>query len=268
MSNYMLTKIKIGFKVLSQVYNWDCIFLHYLGWKKNTCTVKLRNGTKCIIRNKSDAIAFLENFFLETYEQGKEFQIKDNDIILDVGAHIGCFTLYASKKINKGKIFAFEPTSESFNVLKQNVELNQLKNIHIQNAGVLKESGTSVIYVDKNNEIGNSLFLKNKNMVEEKIDIISIEDILKKYDLNSVDLLKLDCEGAEYDIILNLPENILNKFHKIAMEVHSIENFTIHDIEKYLEKNNFNVKIKYLLTETEKNWPMLYAINKKFKKND
>ena len=177
----MLTKIKIGFKVLSQVYNWDCIFLHYLGWKKNTCTVKLRNGTKCIIRNKSDAIAFLENFFLETYEQGKEFQIKDNDIILDVGAHIGCFTLYASKKINKGKIFAFEPTSESFNVLKQNVELNQLKNIHIQNAGVLKESGTSVIYVDKNNEIGNSLFLKNKNMVEEKIDIISIEDILKKY---------------------------------------------------------------------------------------
>ena len=260
----IFTKFLIAIKVIIKIKNWTYPIFYYFNWKNGKCVAEFRNGTKCIIRNRSDAVVFLENFFLDNYDREEGFSIKENDIVIDIGAHVGYFTIYAAKKAKNGKILSFEPSKESFNVLKNNLKINNIQNVDVENIGVRSKSGASILYVDKNNEIGNSMFSNDENLIKENVQVTSVPEIIKKYKIESIDLLKLDCEGAEYEIILELPITILNKIKRISMEVHKIDNFDINDIEKFLTKNNFQVKREYLLSESPTNWPMLYAKNLNF----
>ncbi|MDC0450771.1 FkbM family methyltransferase [Nitrosopumilus sp.] len=248
-------------KIIFKLKNWTCPIFHYFNLKNNECVAEFRNGIKCIIRNRSDTVVFLENFFLDSYDRVEGFMIKENDTVIDIGAHIGYFTIYAAKKAKKGKVISFEPSKESFKVLKNNLKINNIQNVNIENIGVRNETGNSILYVDRDNEIGNSMFSNDKNLIKENVQVTSITEIIKKYNIKSIDLLKLDCEGAEYEIILKLPINILNKIKRISMEVHKIDNFDIKDIEKFLLENNFQVKTEYLLGQSDTSWPMLYAKN-------
>jgi FkbM family methyltransferase len=257
----ILTKILIAIKIIFKLKNWTCPIFHYFNLKNNECVAEFRNGIKCIIRNRSDTIVFLENFFLDSYDRVEGFMIKENDTVIDIGAHIGYFTIYAAKKAKKGKVISFEPSKESFKVLKNNLKINNIQNVNIENIGVRNESGNSILYVDRDNEIGNSMFSNDKNLIKENVQVTSITEIIKKYNVKSIDLLKLDCEGAEYEIILKLPINILNKIKRISIEVHKIDNFDIKDIEKFLLENNFQVKTEYLLGQSDTSLPMLYAKN-------
>ena len=254
-------KIEIAIKVIIKIKNWTCPIFHYFNLKNNECIAEFRNGIKCIIRNRSDTVVFLENFFLDSYDRVEGFMIKENDTVIDIGAHIGYFTIYAAKKAKKGKVISFEPSKESFKVLKNNLKINNIQNVNIENIGVRNESGNSILYVDRDNEIGNSMFSNDKNLIKENVQVTSITEIIKKYNVKSIDLLKLDCEGAEYEIILKLPINILNKIKRISIEVHKIDNFDIKDIEKFLLENNFQVKTEYLLGQSDASLPMLYAKN-------
>ena len=257
----IFTKFTIAIKVMFKIKNWTCPIFHYFNLKNNECVAEFRNGIKCIIRNRSDTVVFLENFFLDNYDRVEGFTIKEKDVIVDIGAHVGYFTIYAAKKAKRGKVISFEPSKESFKVLKNNLKINNIQNVNVENIGVRNESGTSTLYVDEDNEIGNSMFSNDKNLIKENVQVTSIPEIIKKYNIKSIDLLKLDCEGAEYEIILKLPINILNKIKRISMEVHKIDNFDIKDIEKFLLENNFQVKTEYLLGQSDTSLPMLYAKN-------
>jgi len=257
-------KLSIAMKLIFRVTNWTCLIFKYFNLKDDECVAKFRNGTKCIIRDKSDLVVFLENFFLDSYTREKGFDIKENDLVIDVGGHVGYFTIYAAKKAKNGKIITFEPSKESFIALKNNLKINNIQNVIIENVGVGAKSGTAILNVDTTHSIGNSIFYSSKNSEKEDIRITTIPEIVKKYKIKSIDLLKLDCEGAEFEIILNLPSTILNTIKKISMEIHKIENFDIVDIEKFLVKNNFSIKRKYLVQETKTNWPILYAKNQNF----
>ena len=121
-------KLGILVDTIIRVKNWHIPILFYLGMGKKEDIVLFRDGTKCILRDKSDATGFYENFFLKT-NVGEDVIIKENDIIIDVGAHVGFFSIYAAKKASKGMVYAFEPSQESFRNLQRNIKLNNLDNV-------------------------------------------------------------------------------------------------------------------------------------------
>jgi len=227
---------------------------------------EFQDGIKCVIRDKSDAIAFFEIFFLDSYNFLKGFSINKNDVVIDIGAHIGYFTVFASKQAVQGKIYSFEPSSNSFKILKKNISINNLKNVFAENLGVLKNSGHATLFVNENYAITNSIFKNDKpEFSKEDISIISIPDIVKKYQINKIDFLKLDCEGSEYEIILNLPKDVLKKIVKISVEVHSnIENYQFNDLYDFLKANNFEVQKINFAGKSEHNLNLLFAKNKLF----
>lgn len=254
-------KLDIIIRTILEIDNWHVPILHYFDMRDNEDIVRFRDGTRCIIRNKSDTIAFFENFFLNTNTSPKNFAIKKNDVIIDIGAHIGFFTIYAAKHASKGFVYSFEPSSKSFNLLQKNIKLNKLDNVIIENVGVLKKSGSATLYVDEENSIGNSIF-GNKANKKEIVTTVSLHDIFKKFQIERVDLLKMDCEGAEYEIILSLSQDILKKIVRISSEIHKVENYKVEDLSKYLTENNFEVEYRYLISDSVNNMPMLYATNK------
>jgi len=256
----LIRKISIIFELKKQVINWKIPILHYFGLRKKEDIIKFKNGIKCIIRNKSDSIAFFEVFFLNTNDYMDEFKIKEKDIVVDIGAHIGYFSIYSSINAKDGKVFAFEPYNKSFNMLIKNLKINQIKNVIPQNLGVTKKSGTDSLYLKKNLSIGNSIY-KNTNSDDRiHIETISLQDIIKNNDLQRINFLKLDCEGAEYQILLNLDHQTLGKIDKIVSEMHpKIENFKIEDVKEFLTTHGFDVKIIHPLKDVSEELVMLYA---------
>jgi len=150
--------------------------------------IKLRN-------NSSDIDVFNQVIVNKEYD----FNLDNNPLfIVDVGANIGLTSLYFSKKYPKTKIIAIEPDVDNINLLIHNTkEINQIiieqKALWFHNDGVILEHSYS----------NDSHFVKGDASSGIKTDSITIDKIIEKYSLESIDLLKLDIEGAEKEIFDN-----------------------------------------------------------------
>jgi len=243
-----------------RIRNWNIVLLYYFKEKKDKQTIFLYNGTKCIIRNKSDVIAFLENFVLEANTSDKKFKINHKEIIVDIGAHVGYFTLFAAKKATEGKVIAFEPSIESFLGFKENMKMNNFKNIMQEKTAIAKVKGKQTLYVNDEDAISNTIYKQSNNLNKEEVECISLQDIFEKYELKKIDFLKMDCEGAEYEIIMNAESSNLNKIQKIAMEIHEeIVPYKKEVIIENLKKHGFNVKLQRTISGVKMELPLLLA---------
>ena len=174
------------------------------------------------------------------------FEIGEHDVVFDIGGHIGSFTTKAARKCIHGQVFSFEPTPETFSILNQNVK--DLKNVKAFRIAISDHSGTEQIYLSDNNPAENSLFRKTDKQID--VELMTLHDFFSKYEVNRVNLMKLDCEGAEYQIITSSINELKNKVEKIVMEVHEPKYFNIpvhHTIQSLIEimqTNGFKVNFR------------------------
>ena len=204
------------------------------------------NDEILVIKNKLGTIKLLHGaqngdptgvFFEEVY---KMFPVKDQTI-LDVGANIGDSSIYFALK-GARKIIAVEPFPANYELAKKNIELNNLqKIIDINLAGCSNKSG--FLTVD-NKKSGGGVSLTSST-TGTKIPLFSLENILEQNNLNSA-ILKMDCEGCEYDSILKTDDKIIEKFSAIIIEYH----YGYQNLMEKLEKCGFQV---------EKTPPMYYS---------
>ncbi len=174
----------------------------------------------------------------------KGFHINPKDIIIDIGGHIGSFSIWAAKQAHQGQVFTFEPNIENFNLLQENKRLNDVSNLTAFNLAVAHKKGEITLFNSKHQNMGHSFYeddLSSKTIVQA----ISLAEILQINKIKKVDLLKIDAEGAEYQILLNTPAKVLNKVTKIILEYHDYLNhgYTYQDIKKYLSACGFEVEL-------------------------
>ncbi|MBL8098541.1 MAG: FkbM family methyltransferase [Anaerolineales bacterium] len=177
--------------------------------------------------------------------KSKSFAIQPTDTIIDIGGHIGSFSIWAAKQAHQGKVFTFEPNTENFLLLRENKELNQIANLEIFNLAVSDKIGEITLFNSMQQNMGHSIYeshLLNHTLVKT----IPLDEILKANQIEKVDLLKVDAEGAEYPILLNASSHTLQKIDKIILEYHDYLNheYTYQDIKNHLENNGFVVERK------------------------
>ena len=196
-----------------------------------------------------DRFIIFETWSLHEYDI-KGFEIKIGDTVVDIGAQIGTFSVYAAQKAKRGKVFAYEPFLENYDILLKNKALNRLKNIKTFNLAVSDTKGKVSFYTSKLNSAAPSLikFQGDHIKIKEKVSAVSLEDVFEKNKLKRIDFLKIDAEGSEYKIILGASKSTLQKVQKIVMEYHLIPGLKHKpkDIRSYLEKNGFTVKERRL----------------------
>ena len=151
------------------------------------------------------------------------YEIGDSDTVIDVGGQIGCFAVYAALRATKGKVFTFEPMSENYQLLTHNVNLNHLGNVVTSRSAVVGGQERTVRLFVTDFTGGHSVKPEYADSLDEYEDVpgMSLEAIFKKNSMQKCDFLKLDCEGAEFDILLNTPDSVLNRVERIAMEWHA-----------------------------------------------
>ena len=177
----------------------------------------LRDGTKIFLSsNPHDSVTVMVNFCRNEY--GK---IHRDWSVIDIGANIGVFMLVAARS-GAGHVYCFEPNTEAFDVLGKNIMENALSDrVTATKAAVTGQADQSV-YVPKasspyNQAVSTAI---GQDVEFEAVESITLSDIIEAYGLADVDLLKLDCEGAEYEILLETPGDVLKKIRKIRMELH------------------------------------------------
>jgi len=178
---------------------------------------KTKTGLRIKIRVRSTDLMALTNVWMINEYDVEDFEINTNDTVIDIGAHIGLFSLLVSQLCKTGKILSFEPVSENFDLLVSNLKLNHIKNILSFNMAVSKNSGRLDLFLN-NDQSAHSIFSKSSESISA--ESTSLQKIFDENKISSCKLLKLDCEGAEYQIIDSLPSEYLDKIQNIVMEYH------------------------------------------------
>jgi len=247
--NNFAEKIKILLIAKRIFQNWYLYPLVYFKLiRKNDVTFETKTGLKIKLRvNSTDLMALTHVWLIQEYSS-PGFEIHDDDVVLDVGAHIGLFSLFASQFCKTGKIFCFEPIKENYNQLLENIKINNIKNIIPFNYAVSDKTEKIKIYLN-DDESGHSMFLENSNYVE--VDSISIVDIFENNSIEKCDFLKLDCEGAEYAIVELLSKNYLKRIKKTVIEYHmaDIKPDLLKNLQNILKDNSFEIKTRKLFSD-------------------
>ncbi|MDP3941909.1 MAG: FkbM family methyltransferase [bacterium] len=144
--------------------------------------------------------------------------IKKGDIILDIGAHIGYYTLIAARIVgSNGRVYAFEPDPKNFSLLKKNVEENRYKNVVLINKAVSDTDGDLKLFLASKNTGDHRIYKPKERRKSVKIQSITLDNFFKNN--YRVDLIKLDIQGSEVRAIKGGQKIIkLNKNIKILTE--------------------------------------------------
>ena len=165
---------------------------------------------------------YKERLFVENF-------LKIDSNIVNIGANIGFYTLLSSCIAKDGSVFAFEPSSENFKNLNNNIELNSFGNIHAFNVGIGDFDGQLELYRDvANPELDSHYTLTNENsnnIVLEKILINRLDTFLPQFPDN-IDLVIIDVEGYEFEALIGA-----RKF----LETHSNATFLIETTKNHVE---------------------------------
>jgi FkbM family methyltransferase len=86
----------------------------------------------------------------------------------------------------------------------------------------------------------------NKNVKKTEVEAVTLEQIMDEYNLDRIDLLKLDCEGAEYDILYNAPTHLFDKIGMMTMEVHNgdVPRENLEDLKKFLTDLGYQIRTR------------------------
>ena len=199
-----LFKLRILLKSIEIFRNWYLYPLVYFNLTSKPFVIfETKTDLKLKIRTKStDLMALTHVWLIEEY-RNVDFKIGNNDTIVDVGAHIGLFSLFAAQFCKKGRVFCFEPVNDNYELLLENIKLNNITNIIPFNCAVSQNSSKVKIFLN-DDQSSHSMFIPNSESIE--VPSISVHDIFKENEIKKCDLLKLDCEGAEYDIIKSIKQ--------------------------------------------------------------
>jgi len=204
------------------------------------------NGIIILFRKHTkDEFIINEVFNSDSYMFNK-LGLKEDSIVIDIGAHIGCFAVRAAKIAKKGKVYCFEPEPQNFNILKKNVKINKLSNVFYFRKAVSGSQGIVSLFIPFEQERKQTtdysiVKIEGKHQNRYlKVQGISLNSILSDNKIEKVDLLKIDCEGAEYQILYNAPKKTMDSFDRIIMEYHLFENVNqFEELKAYLQRNEF-----------------------------
>jgi FkbM family methyltransferase len=165
--------------------------------------------------NEQDPAMYREVIEANQYHLSSE-RVKDR-VVIDIGANIGAFSLYASV-LGAKKVISVEPISTSYSTFLKNIHKLQLKNITTYK-NLVAEQSNQFIPVSLNTNAGaNSMYNVSENY--EVVETITFDYILDSINSNDI-LLKLDCEGGEYDVIMNANAGNMERISEIMIEIHT-----------------------------------------------
>jgi len=229
--------------------NW-WLYLVYKYGLANVGTLVFETRTGVIVEVPERLLqTFKEIFMSECYLSGLEHDIPPDSTVIDIGANAGYFTLFIASLCPCAKLFSFEPVPVNYAQLKRNRDLNSTRKIKCFPQAVAGHTGVINLTFDPSDSFTTSatMFASEKEAGKSlAVPCVTLQQLMDENGIGKCDLLKMDCEGAEYDILYNCSADYLQRIDQIAMEVHcgQKENQNIETMESFLRKQGFITRRK------------------------
>lgn len=217
-------RIARDLKTVRLLRNWP-EFLRAELRREPVTRVRLRNG---VIIDAPAALdlefLFTEIWLWEVYTP-RDYQIREGDTVVDIGANIGVFSTYAATRAPGVRVFAYEPFPDSVDWLRRNVAASRLANIRVTPKAVAGGVETRVLQVQTDQWVMHSLASdgspeRGPDSAGVAVQCIGLDDVVREQSIERCDLLKLDCEGSEYEILESCSPETLARVQKITAEFH------------------------------------------------
>jgi FkbM family methyltransferase len=197
---------------------WLQITTAYLGFSRlrYPYVLQLRLGDLIRLEEATDLRTFWQIFLRRVYP------VRPTDlVVLDVGANIGLFTLYAARRAPKARILSLEPFPTTFARLLTNVRDHHLDSRVVCLNYAL--TGVRGLRVMRDASVPSQRrSLESTESVASGTQVLgkTLQEMMDENDLRQVDLLKMDIEGSEYEVLLSAPPSVLARISRIALEYH------------------------------------------------
>ena len=232
---------KLKYLIKSQSFE----FANNIADKSHRISSLTWNNTKVHYRTGSSDMVLIYEILLKS-KYKKEYYFPESlkpKVIFDIGGNIGITAIYLASLFPDALIYTFEPLKENFEILKLNT--SQFKNIKVFNIGLGAENGSFKVYLSDDNENfgGVSFYSEVEGSSSESFsecEVKNVNDVVDHLDINSIDLIKIDTEGAEYDILTNINYEFLKKTSWITGELHGNRDF---ELLNYLTNMGFSISL-------------------------
>lgn len=197
-------------RMKQQIYNLYNFLIGSLIQNKDTYLIKIRfNNAKFFIRPLILSDIVMTSGAWEPYVK-KIFVVKKDDIIIDVGAHIGTYTIPLALQIgNNGKVIALEPNDKNADILEKNISINKLSNVILVRKAAAKQAGMLNLRLTSDPML--SMISTDTDIDATSVKTTDLDSLVDDLSVRRVDWLKIDAEGFELEI-LEGAKNILKRF--------------------------------------------------------
>lgn len=212
----------------------------------------------------ADLSVFEEIFVDRDYRILDEVIRKAKSCVLDLGAHVGLFSLYARGIGCDVPIFAFEPEESNFQILKENLKMNNVKDVVAKNLAVGGKSGKRRFYLSLDSH-NHSLVEVGENLQEREVSVVTLQDVFERYlgrdGINKCDLVKMDIEGAEFETLMSYFDCFVYRPQGFYIEYHEYsDEMKAEKLKGLFEKHGFRVQMSS--SHYDKRMGFLFAMKK------
>jgi FkbM family methyltransferase len=238
----------------------------------------LPNGTVC--HYTSPAMRIVAKYLrweIFTREQYRKpgFELRTDDTVVDVGAHIGMFALWTSEQIPQGRLICIEPNPLALECLRINLERNALKSVSVVPAAIGAGSGKMELVSHPGWEaMGCSVrvnapwlfngswagrimrsvvqtFALHASSADERrvtVPVWPLAQILREHNIATVNLLKVDCEGGEFELLRSLNGSDWARIERVVLEYHDLgPGYNHRELVDILRRNGFTAEVETTL---------------------
>jgi FkbM family methyltransferase len=172
--------------------------------------------------------------------------IRPGAIVIDIGANIGCYSLLAAR--HAARVLACEPYPENLSLLRENVALNNANNVEIIPYAIASRAGTNMLFIPVDDSfVGRISLHPGRGSRTVETTCVTLEQIIREAGLDKVDVLKIDCQGAEYEILYGASPETLSRVQQIITECEVFDDehpdWSAAALKSYLQTCDFNVQM-------------------------
>jgi len=231
--------------LISHFKNW-LQFLFFKAGSSDSFGFKMRNGFEIEVPRRM-LPPFKESFFDRIYLKNLPGSILEttSPTVIDIGANVGYFSLFMLSEFPKAKVISFEPMPFNYNQLALYKKKYPKLDWAIENNAVSSNRDGITLFSSTIDEFSTMASVFNDEGKGEKIKVRTVifSDVLEKYNLSNVDLMKLDCEGSEYPILYGMTDEQLAKIKNFSIETHPGQsgNQNHQSLIKFLKEKGFDL---------------------------